>query len=378
MPRRKTTEEFIEQAKKVHGDKYDYSKVVYTRTRDKVKIICPTHGEFLQCPEDHLYGNGCQKCGSERIHTIKGSKEEFVQKAKIVHDNKYTYSNLVYNGLTKKGIITCPIHGDFSQILSIHLNGNGCPKCNKFRKQTKEDFLNRAKSIHKNKYDYSKVEYVNSSEKVCIICPEHGEFWQTPCKHTTSKQGCPKCGGRCKSNTLEFIEKANKVHFGKYNYDKVEYKTNRTRVIINCTLHGDFEIAPHEHLIGGGCPQCNLKSQSILWTKIKAKFPGKFLLWEYSPDWLNNQRLDICDDYYKIAIEYDGIQHYQPVEYFGGKERFELQKKWDAEKEKLCKTNGFYLFRIAYNYSDNDFEELCSKIQEIIDNTGQITEDENE
>lgn len=125
-----TNNQFIEKAKKIHGEKYDYSKVEYINNRTKVCIICPIHGEFWQTPNKHLLGSGCQICGNELISIIKRSN--------------------------------------------------------------KIDFINKANFVHNHKYDYSKVEYVNARTKVCIICPEHGEFWQTPDDHLHGKE-CPFC-----------------------------------------------------------------------------------------------------------------------------------------------------------------------------------------
>ena len=120
-----------------------------------------------------------------------------------------------------------------------------------------EEFIKRAKSIHGDKYDYSKVKYINAHTKVCIICPEHGEFWQQAYCHTNLKQGCPKCYGNTKKTTEKFIEDAKKIHGDKYDYSKVEYVNNRTKVCIICPEHGEFWQTPKEHLKGSGCLECS-------------------------------------------------------------------------------------------------------------------------
>lgn len=122
-------------------------------------------------------------------------------------------------------------------------------------------FIKKAKSVHGNKYDYSKVCYVNSQTKVCIVCPEHGEFWQTPANHIRGNK-CPICSnkgrGRIKrSSTEEFIEKAKSVHGDKYDYSKVEYVNSNTNVEIICNTHGSFYQKPLNHLNGQGCPKCS-------------------------------------------------------------------------------------------------------------------------
>ena len=184
-----TTEEWIASARKLHGDKYDYSKVVYVDGKTKVCIICPEHGEFWQSPANHLLGIGCPKCEQIAIDKLKQAiVENFIKKARLVHGDKYDYSKVKYvNGKTKVCIID-PEYGEFWQKPNDHLKGCGCPKRDveqnsKNQSLSAKDFIKRARLIHGDKYDYSKVAYVNGYTKVCIISPELGEFWQTPIDH---------------------------------------------------------------------------------------------------------------------------------------------------------------------------------------------------
>ena len=129
---------------------------------------------------------------------MKGNFEEALNKCRIIHNGKYDYSRAEEPLKTKDKIkIICPKHGVFLQSLDKHLSGKGCPKCGnenrgKSNTSSTDYFIAKANEIHKNKYDYSKVEYKNAKEKVCIICPEHGEFWQTPNSHLNGSE-CPKC-----------------------------------------------------------------------------------------------------------------------------------------------------------------------------------------
>lgn len=126
--KQKAAETFAQKARKVHGEKYDYSKVKYIDAHTKVCILCPKHGEFWQTPNNHLSGNGCKLCANEKISKDQTlSTQEFVEKASIVHNNKYNYSKVNYISSRDKVIITCPIHGDFEQTPDRHLRGNGCP-----------------------------------------------------------------------------------------------------------------------------------------------------------------------------------------------------------------------------------------------------------
>lgn len=194
----KRKESFIYKAKKIHGDKYDYSKVNYVNSKAKICIICPKHGEFWQTPAHHLSGEGCRKCGYEKLSKDQISNtNEFIEKAKKIHENIYDYSKFVYNGNKRKGIIICPIHGEFEMIPNAHLRGAGCPKCGAIKAAekislTKEEFIRRSNDQHKGKYDYSKVNYVNNKVPVEIICPVHGLFYQRPDYHLRGC-GCPKC-----------------------------------------------------------------------------------------------------------------------------------------------------------------------------------------
>jgi len=208
---KKTTEEFIGDAQKIHGDKYDYSKVDYINNETKVLVICKECGaEFFQKPSNHLNGQGCPKCGvKKRVLNNTYTKDEILAKAKEIYDNRFDYSKFIYNGISEKGLIKCNTCGrEFNQSMNEHINQHhGCPFCGKAnllnsRKITTEEFVEKAKKIHGNTYDYSLVKYVNYDTEVEIICPKHGVFMQTPDAHLQGK-GCQKCGVRLSKNEDE-------------------------------------------------------------------------------------------------------------------------------------------------------------------------------
>ena len=250
-----TTEQFIAKAREVHGDKYDYSKVKYVSGNQKVCIICPEHGEFWQRPYNHLKGQGCHKCVGRGL-----SRDDVILKFRKLHGDKYDYSKVDFGDkvkLTKKVCIICPEHGEFWQTVQLHLMGCGCQKCAKVYKMTNEEFIAKAREVHGDKYDYSKTVYKDSETKVCIICPEHGEFWKTPYDHLKG-QGCMRCAKHNRHiTTEEFIENARKVHGDKYDYSKTVYKTTHEPVCIICPEHGEFWQRPSSHLRGAGCSKCN-------------------------------------------------------------------------------------------------------------------------
>lgn len=223
----------------------------------------------------------------------------FIQRAKNKHGDKYLYDKTIYSGFDKNVIITCPKHGDFVINAHTHIsNGYGCPVCGQINKGparlTTEQFIAKARKVHGDKYDYSKVNYILANQKIYIICPEHGEFWMTPNKHLIGEK-CPKCS---QSRGEEFIYR-----------------------ILSC-LNINFE-----------------KEFTI---KIKTLNRSSF-------------RLDFAINIQNIwyLIEYNGIQHYQPCEYFGGEEKFKEQQIRDQELRDFVQTNNtkYKLLEIDYRYN---------------------------
>lgn len=196
--RKLTTQEFIDRARAVHGDKYDYAFSVYKSARENVLIYCQKHGVFEQRPNDHLSGKGCRKCSTlMNGENKKSNTKEFTEKARVVHGNKYDYSFVLYTRSKDAVHIICQQHGVFKQMPNHHLNGAGCPTCKRIAISLKKrssitDFIGKAKLIHGNRYDYSFSVYQNSQIKVYIRCTEHGIFEQTPNDHL-SGAGCPTC-----------------------------------------------------------------------------------------------------------------------------------------------------------------------------------------
>jgi hypothetical protein len=256
MTRKTTLPEFITKARLKHGDLYDYSKVDYIKSNIKVIIICNKHGEFPQKPEDHLTGHGCPFC---RIVNRRSTTVKFIKSAKLIHSERYDYSNVDYIKNNTEVIIICKLHGEFPQKPDSHLSGSGCPLCGGKVKST-SDFIKKAKLVHGNKYNYSKVDFINALTEVIIFCKIHGEFPQKPHYHLCGT-GCIKCTGRV-SSTEEFIVQANLIHNNKYDYSKVVYVKSDSKIILHCNKHGDFPQIPNSHLNGSGCSKCNSMGHS--------------------------------------------------------------------------------------------------------------------
>ena len=130
MSKRRNTEEFIKDSVEVHGDRYDYSKTVFTKLKDKVEIICDNHGSFFQTAYNHLQGSNCPKCASVYRNRAKmPTTEEFIEKSKEVHSGFYKYPKVDYINTHTKVSISCPLHGEFKQTPKRHLRGHGCKLC---------------------------------------------------------------------------------------------------------------------------------------------------------------------------------------------------------------------------------------------------------
>lgn len=209
MPKKLSKEEFVEICKNIHDDFYDYSSVSYKNIKNKIKIICPVHGEFEQVADNHRRGHGCNKCAiSSQVKQLSLTLEQAINDFKKIHGDKYDYSKVQYKNRSTKVIIVCPTHGDFLKSPAKHKAGQGCPQCSKIqsilkskntktgvpskKRHTTEHTIKDFKKIHGDKYDYSRVEYINSSTKVVICCPTHGDFLKSPAKHKAG-QGCPEC-----------------------------------------------------------------------------------------------------------------------------------------------------------------------------------------
>ena len=361
-----STYDFIEKAKSIYGDKYDYSKVDYQGNKIKVCIICHQHGEWWVTPNNFLRGSQCPKCYGTPKHT----NEEFIEKAIDVHGNKYDYSRVKYDGLKKEVEIICRLHGSFNQKPFVNLHGYGCPSCSGREHIDRDVFIRRSLETHITKYDYSKVVFNNSMEKVCIICPIHGEFLQTAYYHMQGGN-CPKCVGGRKLTTEDFIEKAQQVHKQKYDYSKVDYKGYSRKVCIICLEHGEFWQTPNGHLFGAGCPTC---SESNLEGAVRQFLFKNNIAFEQEKgfEWLKYRKKLFLDFYlpeYGVAIECQGKQHFTPIDMFGGEEFFYKTLQRDQVKKELCEKHDIriiYFSNACIDYPYEVIETYTDLLQEII------------
>ena len=370
--------DIIERFKEKHSEKYDYSNVKYKKMHSKVEIICAKHGPFYQTPQSHLKGCGCPKCATESSGSKhKDTLESFIKKAIKIHSNKYDYSKVHYVDSITKICIICPKHGEFFQKPNDHLVGKSCIKCYNERRGgtqrlNKAEFIEKANKIHNNKYDYSKVEYVNIHTKVCVICPEHGEFLVEPSSHLAGKQ-CKECAKieRTKNKTLsneEFISRAKIVHGETYDYSLTKYRGAYQTVDIICQTHGIFKQIASYHLSGNGCQRCKRSKLEDEIEQFLIKNNIEFIP-QYRQPWLGLQSLDFYIPSKNIAIECQGEQHFKPIDIFGGENAFKQRLILDKNKSEKCKEHNIrilYYSNLGIKYPYEVFEDKDKLLQEIV------------
>lgn len=237
------------------------------------------------------------------------TQEEFVKKASELHNNKYSYENTVYIRSADKIEVTCPIHGAFYVTANNHVslsNLCGCPSCYGNKKITLSEFISKAALVHEGKYDYSKVDFINSQKCVTIVCPVHGEFNQTPTRHLIGR-GCQTCGGTSRQKVEALIKRAAEVHDGFYYYSKVSKGVRATdNVTITCPIHGDFEQKLKLHINREyGCPRCGQKSKG---ESELADFLSEYTRVERrNKKLLAGKEIDIWLPEHEIGVEFHGL-----------------------------------------------------------------------
>ena len=366
----RTYDQFIEKAIKIHGYKYNYSKVEYIDSQTKVVIICQTHGEFKQTPNHHISRkDGCRKCGRENFgKTHRKEQSVFIEEAIKIHSNKYDYKDVKYEKNNTNIIIFCnQCNTNFYQTPATHLRGSGCYDCsmknNGLNQRTSTElFIKQSIIIHGNKYDYSETIYETAKIHVKIICNIHGFFEQTPYHHLRG-YGCHKCAidinaNRCRLSLEQFNEKAIIIHGDKYDYSKVEYINNSTNIKIRCIEHDIwFEQMPSNHLRGSsGCYKCSFKHYSkaqMTWILFIEKYYNiKIDHAENGGEYKITTRMKAdgyCEDTNTIYEFHGDLWHGNPnifdkedIPYFGQKTFGELYQK-TLEREQLIRDMGFNL-----------------------------------
>lgn len=294
MTRALTTDEFVARAQEVHrGRGYDYSRTVYVNQTTLVTVICPLHGEFTPQPNNHLTGAQCRSCGNDSRRTKRA-------------------------------------HGV-------------------------ERFIQKAQEVHGDRYDYDAVAYVNNKTHVSVTCRAHGPFPVRPDMHVARKQGCSNCGGSKALTTAGFVDRARQIHGDRYEYGMVEYQNMYVLVTIECPDHGPFEQIPHSHLDGHGCSRCReSKGERAVRNALDEWHIAYVQHWR-DHDCIFRGRLtfDFALPEHKALIEFDGQQHYKPVKWSknmtdeAALAAFRIVQARDRAKDEWARANGWTLVRLT-------------------------------
>jgi len=283
MRKFRNTESFIRDCIAIHGNKYTYEDTEFVKRKDNVEINCVKHGKFEIKADNLLSGKGCMKCAVEkRADLRRDTTEDFIEKSRKVHGDKYDYSISVYVLDDVPLNIRCPIHGDFSMTPDAHKHSQGCSKCanvsrSKKHSDTLEDFVRKAKLTHGDKYIYSEVDYVGSKSKVKIICPSigHGAFYQQPDNHIEG-QGCPICQpGGFNSKLMGYVYVLQAGNITKVGITN-KLPEQRCKKVSDFSKKS-FEVVTSYHL--EGCEARRLEKSALLWLaenyeKQEDKFNG--------------------------------------------------------------------------------------------------------
>jgi len=388
---KKTTSDFIKEAKAIHGDKYDYSKSEYTGANNKITITCREHGDFQIRTVEHILkskkASGCKKCGRIQMglkQKLKRAKTLFTD-FKKVHGDRYDYSESIYHGFNKKIPIRCKVHGVFEMTPASNLHQeSNCKKCigddlKKHGAHNRTDtntFIKRAIKKHGDAYDYSKTVFTGMHKPIIVICNKHNEeFIQSKAQnHLENEFNCPTC----LQNRYNEHQKSRRVSIDEANerikeihgdfievIDFKNYVNVESKILFRCNRfdwHNDFYSSFHS--VTGrdrtGCPICKMsKGQREIILILNRK--GISHDTEKYFNQLGKKRFDIFINDLNLVIEYNGRQHYIPVEPFGGEKALERTQKSDKLKKQYCMDNHINYEVIRYD------EDIDTRMFEILE-----------
>lgn len=290
------------------------------------------------------------------------SKLNYIEKCIEKYGNKYQYDLTKYVNKQTKIKYKCPKHGEIEQYPLLHLK-SGCPYCNGrgISKHSKDTFIEKARSVHGDYYNYDKVEFKNMSGKVLITCPKHGDFLQKANNHVNLKNGCPKCKGGVKLTKESFLEKANKIHKNKFTYDNVNYTKAHNAIEIKCPIHGEFKQLAYMHLQSKySCPKCVAEfsiseGEEQIKEFIESFYKGKII--QSDRQILDKREIDVFIPELKLGIEYNGM--YWHNELF-------VNRSYHLSKLKLANKKGIRLIQIFENEWQNKREIVQSRLKCIM------------
>ena len=382
MGRKKTDlKSFVKRARKIHGNKYCYALVKFKDLNDDIEIICLKHGVIKQKASNHLTGKGCKYCA---IDEQKISKEEFIEKAKKIHGDKYDYSNIPDRVSAEEEIeIFCNECNSYfkSSRRKIMMADTPCSFCysklrGKQRTKTFEWFEKEIEKIHDNKYSLYKDKYLNTKTETVVFCKKCNKDFKIIPMHLLQGGGCQRCAietvAKAKMLKQEDVEKEiKKACSDRYTFKPFKYDASRTVINFHCSKHDfNFQQSFATYRANGiCCPKCKPKS--------KAELEVFDFLKENRINFRYNETMDglkddgtLFPDFFlpeqKIMIEVNGEHHYRPTDYSGKLSEEEMiksfhkQKHHDWLKRKYCKRHGYRYEEIWF------YENTIDKLKTIL------------
>lgn len=378
------TEQFILKANKKHNGFYVYDRVEYISCFGMVEVECPLHGYFNIKASSHLVGRTCPLCAKERIRRgsdkripKKKTTEQFIEAAKMLHDDRYDYTETIYIKATDRLKVKCNMHQESFMIYpNDHLKrGGGCKKCGITRTSNSKrydtlEFKQLLETKHGPEYSYDKLNYIDCHTPVTITCNKHGDFKILP--QSILKSKCPKCvkeehAIKYRMTLEEFKCRSEKAHGSKYGYHEVDYLGCDKRVKILCKKHNEFFYQlPSHHIRGVGCPRCKESKGEVAIRNYLIDHSINFTSQHSTPECKNEGRLyfdfAILLDNKILIVEFNGLQHYKAVKYFGGIVRLKRCQENDNIKKEYCIANNIPMLIIKYN----EFNEIASMLDDFI------------
>lgn len=372
-------EEFVKLARVKYGESFDYQYLPDKIKRVRERIVCKKHGDIWVIPRDHLRTKyGCPHCASEEVALSNEEyNERYIERSKSKFGDTFDYSDVDTSlGPKEKVTIRCPVHGKIKMRIRTHYHSlGGCTKCgmelrtiNRIKyKDLKTDIVPKLNEIHGGRYEY--LKYDLGTKTLTFRCPVHGVINQLLFSHLSGR-GCRQCGYKERTITVEeFLERVKKVHPEGYDYNLSELKTVNDKITIRHECGKEYKGRVSNHLSGQGCSRCR---SSLGEAKVKLFLELRGIRFK---DQYKIEGYPFKYDFYLpdlgILIEYDGQQHFRPIEYFGGEKTFRLQQRLDKKKNELAKDKGYDLIRIPFTEYHNLEEFLSRAIDRLFNYTAQ-------
>ena len=361
----KSTKQYVNELKKINKNLEVIGEYIDAKT--KITHHCLIHNiYFEQSPNNALNGKyGCKLClKRKRQDAMAMSNEEYIKRVKEISPNISVVGK--YVNMKTKILHRCNIH-NLEWVVSPEkiLNGCGCAKCgkekyHKSRAKTTKEYIEEVKRINNNIEVLG--EYISNRTPILHKCNIHNIEWNIAPYSILQGQGCYKCRNEKiaekKQKTHEqYVEELKNIN---PNIIAVEnYIDASTPILHKCLFDQcEWKARPANILFGAGCPQCNESNGE---RKIRLWLERNNITYEVQKKFdnccdINPLPFDFYLPEHNISIEFDGKQHFEPIEYFGGQEKFEIQRKHDKIKDNFCKENGIFLLRIPY-YKFKEIEE---------------------